>query len=47
MNDNGCLEESFGESAVIERIGAMMENFRLSSTTYLIILDNYLEENKK
>ena len=24
--DNGCLKESFEESAVIERIGAMMEN---------------------
>ena len=24
--DNGCLNESFEESAVIERIGAMMEN---------------------
>ena len=25
-HDNGCLKESFEESAVIERIGAMMEN---------------------
>ncbi|MDG2196618.1 MAG: GFA family protein [SAR324 cluster bacterium] len=26
IRDNGCLKESFEESAVIERIGAMMEN---------------------
>ena len=47
MSDNGCLKESFEVLAVIEKIGAMVENFKLSSTIHPIIWDSYLEDNKK
>ena len=35
--DNGCLKESFEESAVIERIGAMMEKFGSTSITISVV----------